>query len=287
MRITNNTPYSQQHTSSNRAAIFKRKFKAGQVLKGKLLRMENHSLAWVLIGGMELLAQIETTPQQGQWMEFLVLTLEPSIILRQLQHGRDLRSTVFLRDYIRSYLTERDKLDAMLHATLWSALPQSTLCSLSRSHAAFCSHLAEQPEHLAQCTRVMRLLTNVQHMVTIAGHGSFTFMPWLAPHAKGVELLISASGDAACTVTVGAVFPPSNSTVMSGQLKLAPSPAHFAYRLLLEKNCKASNNSLQTAETSFSAACLGTQELPTDAHDILSMIFKESPQQHRGLNLQA
>lgn len=290
MRVKN-TGYggynNQQQHSTDRATLFKRTFKAGQLLKGKVLRVEQEGYAWVVVGGMELLAEIETMPQPGHWLEFLVLTLEPSIILRQLQQGADPRSGLFLRDYIRSYLTERDKLDLLLSQQLWPCLtssqsPQSPI----ESYKAFLTFLPQHPAVLDQFTRVIRLLHSVQQMVDSSGHGSFQYMPWLMPSAKGVEVLCSVSENNTCTITAGAVFNGAQHILVRGQMLLSADIPTFAYRLLLDKNRKAGDNTPAT-ETSSNLTCLGIHELPAGAHDILSLIFKEIPTQRRGLDLRA
>lgn len=275
-----------QHTT-DRAARFKRTFKAGQLLKGKVLRVEQEGYVWVVVGGMELLAEIETMPQPGQWVDFLVLTLEPSIILRQLQQGTDPRSTLFLSDYIRSYLTERDKLDTILTRQLWSRFPQAQMpLPPVESHKAFLTFLPQHPDIVDQFARVMRLLCSVQHMVSSSGHGSFHYMPWLMPTAKGVELLCTTPEKDSCTITASAVFNGAQHTLVRGQIELSTDIPAFAYRLLLDKNRKAGNNTRST-ESSANITCLGIHDIPAGTHDILSTIFKDIPAQRRGLDLRA
>ncbi|WP_027361853.1 hypothetical protein [Halodesulfovibrio aestuarii] len=288
MRISRNSnPYggSQSSTTTSRGAIFKRKVKVGQLLKGRMLRIEQEGFAWVLIGDMELLAQVENMPAPGQWLEFLVLSLEPSILLRQLQHGTDPRGTVFLRDYIRSYLTERDKLDTLLSHSLWSSVNLADDTSFTAAHTALITFLTHTPMALDQFTRVMRLHSSVQQMVSTSGHGTFHYMPWLMPSAKGVELLISKPENSICTVTAGIILQGAQHVLAAGQVNLSADPISFAYRLLLDKNCKAGNNTSRA--NSASCKCLGTADLPSGAHDILSLIFKETPTQRRGLDLRA
>lgn len=290
MRISRNSnPYGggQSSTQTSRGALFKRKVKVGQLLKGRMLRIEQEGFAWVLIGDMELLAQVETMPEPGQWLEFLVLSLEPSILLRQLQHGADPRGSIFLRDYIRSYLTERDKLDALLASSLWKQLSLPATEPYTVYRTELIKFLTQAPLVLDQYTRVMRLHSSVQHMITASGHGSFHYMPWLMPNARGVELLVSKPEKNICTVTAGVILEGAQHVLTMGQINLSSDPVSFAYRLLLDKNCKAGNNTSRATSASTNCTCLGTAELPTGAHDILSLIFKEAPAQRRGLDLRA
>ncbi|MCT4535323.1 hypothetical protein [Halodesulfovibrio sp.] len=290
MRISGNSnPYggSQSSASTSRGAIFKRKVKVGQLLKGRMLRVEQEGFAWVLIGDMELLAQVEHMPEPGQWMEFLVLALEPSILLRQLQHGTDPRGSVFLSDYIRSYLTQRDKLDTMLAYAFWDSQKLSAGQDIEEHRTALIKFLLRTPAALDQYTRVMRLLSSVQRMVQVGGHGTFHYMPWLMPSAKGVELLVSKPENNICTVTAGIILKGAQHVLVTGQMNISTDPAAFAFRLLLDKNCKAGNNTSRATTTSTNCTCLGSSELPAGAHDILSLIFKEVPAQRRGLNLRA
>ncbi|SIO38215.1 hypothetical protein [Halodesulfovibrio marinisediminis] len=290
MRISRNSnPYggNQPSTTTSRGAIFKRKVKVGQLLKGRMLRVEQEGLAWVLIGDMELLAQVETMPEPGQWMEFLILSLEPSILLRQLQHGTDPRGSFFLRDYIRSYLTERDKLDTLLSNSLWNALTTPENEPIATYRSALINFLTCTSAALDQFTRVMRLHSSVQQMITASGHGTFQYIPWLMPSGRGVELLISKPENNICTVTAGIILHGAQHVLTTGQMNLSTNPVSFAYRLLLDKNCKAGNNTSRATSTSSNCTCLGTSELPAGAHDILSLIFKEIPAQRRGLDLRA
>lgn len=290
MRITRNSnPYggSQSSTTTSRGAIFKRKVKVGQLLKGRMLRIEQEGFAWVLIGDMELLAQVENMPEPGEWLDFLVLSLEPSVLLRQLQHGSDPRGSIFLRDYIRSYLTQRDKLDTLLASTLWNTVPAPEETPVETHHNTLLNFLTQTPAALDQFTRVMRLQTSVQHMVTAAGHGTFHYMPWLMPAAKGVELLISRPENNICTVTAGVILEGAQHVLTTGQMNLSATPVTFAFRHLLDKNCKAGHNTSRAHSATTHCTCLGTAELPAGAHDILSLIFKEIPTQRRGLNVRA
>lgn len=290
MRISRNSnPYSdsQSSTTTSRGAIFKRKVKVGQLLKGRILRIEQEGFAWVLIGDMELLAQVENMPETGQSLEFLVLSLEPSIMLRQLQHGTDPRGSIFLHDYLRSYLTERDKLDTVLSHSLWDSLNIADDEPFTAYRAALINFLAQSPTALDQFTRVMRLHSSVQQMITASNHGTFHYMPWLMPSAKGVELLISTPENNICTITAGVILHGAQHVLTVGQINLSANPISFAYRLLLDKNCKAGNNTSRANSASINCTCLGTAELPAGAHDILSLIFKEMPTQRSGLNLRA
>jgi len=289
MRISRNNPYggNQSSITTDKASIFKSKFKVGQLLKGRMLRVEQEGFAWVLIGDMELLAQVETMPEKGQWLEFLVLSLKPSVLLRQLQQGTDPRGELFLRDYIRSYLMERDKFDSLLASSLWNAPQFLESPAPFGNHKALLNFLTHSPQGLEQFVRVRRLLANVQRMVAAAGYGSFQYMPWLKPTAKGVELLISAPQNNVCTVTAGVILQGAQHVLTTGQMNLSTTPASFAYRLLLDKNCKAGNNTSYAKTSVAHCTCLGIAELPAGVHDILSMIFKEIPTQRQGLNLRA
>ncbi|WP_432737232.1 hypothetical protein [Maridesulfovibrio sp. FT414] len=70
--------------ASERSAKFRKKFKAGEVIQGILLKWEQPKLGWVQIDDLLLLANVMTSPMIGDVLTFVVQQLYPDIILKEV-----------------------------------------------------------------------------------------------------------------------------------------------------------------------------------------------------------
>ncbi|GAB6038856.1 hypothetical protein JCM15519_34150 [Fundidesulfovibrio butyratiphilus] len=76
--------------NSRRRENFRRSHRAGQRVRGRILEWRGQDLAWVEIDGHGLLAQVARNSTLGLERRFLIVSLEPEIVLRELtmQEGR-------------------------------------------------------------------------------------------------------------------------------------------------------------------------------------------------------
>ncbi len=74
-------PLSQEE----RQAAFRREHRPGQRLRGRVLSLESYGLAWVSFSGLPLLARLKSTPEPGDVLGFIVESLSPDIVLREIE----------------------------------------------------------------------------------------------------------------------------------------------------------------------------------------------------------
>lgn len=68
----------------DRSGRFRRSHRAGQKVRGTVLEWRGPGLAWVDIDGHGLLAQISTDASLGRERTFLIVSLHPAVILKEL-----------------------------------------------------------------------------------------------------------------------------------------------------------------------------------------------------------
>ncbi|UZP66852.1 hypothetical protein N1030_14735 [Desulfovibrio mangrovi] len=277
-----------QETAS-RAAAFRRSHHVGQILHGKILRWVRGGMAWVHVGGQELLAQLHTTPEAGVALRFLVVQLVPEIILKEVDEDSTHATghTLSPADIIRDYLAARDALDAHLHKHLWPTLsldedntvstdgmaPQGGAASPARN--AFITHISQHEEGLALFTTLQHSLLRVNALLAASRSGVLCHLPWLLPEARGVEMLLPPRTEGTTKITFGAVFPASGHVL----IQCLAGTERMAYRLFLERAapkvaatvCRVRDARRQQHATQLS--CLGCGPLPAGIHDVLTSIL--------------
>lgn len=76
--------FDGQRQDSQRSERFRRAHRAGQKVKGIILDWHSPGLAWVDIDGHRLLAQVSQDSALGLERLFLIASLTPDIVLREL-----------------------------------------------------------------------------------------------------------------------------------------------------------------------------------------------------------
>lgn len=81
---------SARDGSQRRRDNFRRTHRAGQRVRGRILEWRGQDLAWVEIDGHGLMAQVTRNSALGLERSFLIVSLDPEIVLRELtgQQGR-------------------------------------------------------------------------------------------------------------------------------------------------------------------------------------------------------
>ena len=72
---------------SGRAEQFRKAHRAGQKVRGMVMQWHSDSLAWVEIDGHRLLARVSRDSALGRERRFLIESLDPEIVLRELRGG--------------------------------------------------------------------------------------------------------------------------------------------------------------------------------------------------------
>lgn len=294
MRHINRTspvlPYGgQDRQTAQRAATFRRTHRVGQVLHGKVLRWVRGGMAWVHVGGHELLAELQARPEQGVPLRFLVVQLVPEIILREVaeEDAANARAMLVPQVVVREYLAARDALDGMLHERLWPDVAVSAGPSKGDGRAvlrAFAEFMEQDAPALTGYTAVQRALFGVNHLLQSAAVGRLWYLPWCMPRARGIELLVHATGRDAARYTLGANLPVLGHTLV----QCLAATERMAYRLFLERDSHAelvervcspdevvpaSSVSTNCLNAGTQLACLGAGGLPEGMYDVLSSVL--------------
>ncbi len=173
---------------------FRRAFRTGEQVAGKVLSRPDALSAWVDISGYELLARTDTDPQPGAVLVFLITQLHPIVILRELPRnapsgpGSDPRRTAAL---LRSFRAARADLDSRL-----SALgPLPATWDLTALKTRFLSLLRKDAGAWAAFSQGRRLTRDINVLPGIRRLGRFLYAPWYPPGASEHELFLGNAGD--------------------------------------------------------------------------------------------
>lgn len=173
---------------------FRRAFRTGERVAGKVLSRPDAFSAWVDISGYELLARTDTDPQPGAVLLFLIAQLHPVVILRELPQaasgvpGPDPRHTAAL---LRSFRAARAALDSRL-----SALgPLPATWDLTALKTRFLSLLRKDAGAWAAFSHGRRLARDISALPAIRRLGRFLYAPWYPPDASDHELFLGNAGD--------------------------------------------------------------------------------------------
>jgi hypothetical protein len=71
----------------SRSDQFRQGRRPGQKVRGKLVRWVSDGMAWILIDGHHLLAQLQSRPPQGSFLTFVIKQLSPEIVLKEIFGG--------------------------------------------------------------------------------------------------------------------------------------------------------------------------------------------------------
>lgn len=78
----------------DRAGRFRRSHRVGQKVRGTVVEWRGPDLAWVELDNHGLLARISADPSLGQERTFLILSLTPDIVLREVRESSRLDTLV-------------------------------------------------------------------------------------------------------------------------------------------------------------------------------------------------
>ncbi len=167
-----------------RGRLFRKRHRVGDRLRGVMLRWEAEGLAWVNVEGQELLAEIATRPDPGQYLYFLVRSLVPEIILQEILPASVGAQAAF-PDLARAFWGARTRFE--------SALRKRSLRWSGKNAAArkqkFFALLAQDPELALEFADLLGPLSWLNLGLQARGAGRLYYLPWLMPEPMACELL--------------------------------------------------------------------------------------------------
>lgn len=282
----------------DRKAAFRRKHSIGQRVKGVMLRWEIPGYAWVRVGGEEMLARIETKPEPGQTLLFLVEQLIPDIVLKGL-HGAAAVAGGGLSDLAQDFFTARAHLESLVRVSLESAPAGiierlQTPATAQEGYLAMVKAVLEAHEAYAD---VQNHLAAVNQALLQRGAGELHYWPWLLPRAREMEALFppadaenkGAQGGLS-EVLMAFYYEQYGHVQLRALLRPAGADggATARYRLFLDRQELADElaeaiSPRLSAQLGADAQCLGVSPVPAGPPTVLAaLLAMESGQVYRG-----
>ncbi len=177
---------------------FRRVFRAGERVTGKVLSRPDARHAWVDISGYELLARTDTAPPPGAVLSFFIDRISPVVVLRELPRptgdppDMDPRRVGILE---RAFLTAREATDELLPALAEEhRLVSGWMDNLAELKARFLSRLRNDAKAWAAYSLTARLARDIAALTAIRASGRFLYAPWYPPGATEHELFLRRPG---------------------------------------------------------------------------------------------
>ncbi len=251
----------------DRAAAFRNKHRVGERLKGTLVKRESKSLAWILIDGHHLLANIETDSEPGSSLNFMVLSLYPEIVLKALPPGGG-SGGYPLAGAIQEFGLARAKLEGFMGLNL----SDDTIIGLSpeQRRTKFLEAVAADKKLTAIYARLCAQQLSINSRLAQSGPTRFLYLPWLMPGARGLEALLKSE-------------PKENGVFMeficgfeldrigAGQIRVLYKKPRAGFRVFMDRpeNIKGFLDYVKSTSLGplpVDAQCLGVEKLPRYAH---------------------
>ncbi len=193
MRIGDYSSHGHQNDSRSafqRTQAFRRRFQVGQTVVGRFLRWERPGLAWIGISDLELLAGIDGNPAPGAHIVFLVMQLEPDIILKEIPQTPG--TAISLKEEATFFFQLRDTLETRFdrlqnNTQLWSGP------TLPIRRKLFFEHIRAIP-HARKLLRDIQLtLRHINSSFPPEHNAKLHYAPWHAPGLLRHECLIRSA----------------------------------------------------------------------------------------------
>ncbi|OEU71517.1 MAG: hypothetical protein BA863_07870 [Desulfovibrio sp. S3730MH75] len=188
-----NSNYGNSNSGSSRIAVFRKKYKVGEVLHGRLLKWEKQKLGWVEVNDQTLLANISSSPTPGDSLIFLVEQLYPDIILKEISADELSQGGFFVNpaDITREFVAKRAAFEAQSRSIISNAYGQNAISN------------ADKPTHFLQVIEedskslilYFETLECVSKLNSALKHSSLHYLPWLMPLALNQEIVLKVKED--------------------------------------------------------------------------------------------
>lgn len=167
-------PYSSG--DQRRGTRFRRRHTPGDLVAGRVVRNAGEGMAWVDFEGEALLTNMSPCPAPGTMLTFEVLRTHPEIQLREARGAANTASG--LSRQIHDFFAARSAFEARLaqgdHTT-------------GTDQASFLQALPPGATELY--ARVNDCVRNINDIIREQRSDRLSYPPWLAPHARELELL--------------------------------------------------------------------------------------------------
>lgn len=174
--------YSGSGGRENRSDNFRQGRHRGQKVRGTLVKWVSESMAWVLIDGHHLLAQLQSGPVEGARLTFIITQLHPEIVLKEITGSSgagdsvtDGLSAATAFETARTIFENRFRRVAK---ALWDTPPPARL-------TRFLSLMADDAELFVSYHDVLNCAARINALPSPSQQaGRIAYQPWLAPRAR-------------------------------------------------------------------------------------------------------
>ncbi|WP_029894447.1 hypothetical protein [Desulfohalovibrio reitneri] len=250
----------------NRKRAFKAKHRVGQTVRGRVASRDSSGLFWINVDGDELLAPLPPDTPLGGHSLFLILELEPEILLRmvppELAHGAAIPGLA------SSYLSLRRAFEQTAAKLLDSLPEQATRDDLLQAGVD-----AEQAAEALDLT-----MEAVEALDQALSGSDFRYLPLALPRARGVEALLAP---AAGHGLIDLHHPKAGEC----QIELVLTGERTAYRLLCDhpEHAPDASGLVQAALDGKRAELLRVERLGQGRPTILGLLLAPAPGSQGGL----
>lgn len=178
---------SQAPSSKDRVDHFRSLYRIGERVAGIFSHWEGKGLGWVNFQCGPLLARMESHPEPGTRLQFLVQQLFPEIVLQEI-FAKDKPGILSI---LQRFWAGQSRLET--HLGQLTSLSNPKRLNVQKMAAAFRHIVENQPELGREFADLTILLRAINEELEQRGLGHFFCLPWLANHVRGAGLLLPAS----------------------------------------------------------------------------------------------
>jgi hypothetical protein len=179
-------------TGRPRAEEFRARHRPGNRVWGNVMTRPENGLAWIDFHGLPLLAQIHSTVLPGQRVLFLVESLHPEILLKQIYpslqgEGEDIARALGLFLELRRAFEDR----------VFERLPADTLLAerdILKRKLIFKRHVTERTGEGQTLLRIEASASHIDGLLATAANRRYLYLPWLLPLARECDALDESGG---------------------------------------------------------------------------------------------
>ncbi|WP_031483847.1 hypothetical protein [Maridesulfovibrio frigidus] len=188
-----NSSYGSSNSGSSRIDIFRKKYKVGEVLHGRLLKWENQKLGWVEVNDQTLLANISSSPNPGDSLIFLVEQLYPDIILKEISADELSQGGCFINptDITREFVAKRAAFEAQSRSILNKSYTQHAVSNTDKL-TYFLQVLEDDTKSLILYFETLECVSKLNSALK---RSSLHYLPWLMPLALNQEIVLKVKKD--------------------------------------------------------------------------------------------
>ncbi len=211
-----------------RAQTFKKRYRTGQRISGRFIRRDESGLAWVSFDGLALLAKLETEPAPTARLSFIIQTLTPDIVLRELHggsgggHGQ--------ASLVPDFDALRSAFENAARPTISATMPAGL--DLRQRRDLLLNTLCPEALKLYHKTVMAQISINT---LLANGPTRFFYLPWLVPGALRQDLILRREEKPDGTTYLEAAYGFEPSGLGPAQVRILSRPGRSGVRIFLER----------------------------------------------------